>query len=147
MTQAWAQPPPAARSIEGRYRYSLLAATLAGALAPAYVIRWRLGPLPTTLLEVAILATIAVFTVETIRQGSPIAWRGPLTAPAVLFTIAGAISVVVAADHRETLGLQCAYFLETSGLALLLFAVTHPPRRSGLIFIDFAACRMLHVVS
>jgi len=139
MTQAWAQPPPAARSIEGRYRYSLLAATLAGALAPAYVIRWRLGPLPTTLLEVAILATIAVFTVETIRQGSPIAWRGPLTAPAVLFTIAGAISVVVAADHRAALGLYRAYFLEPAAFALILAAIADTPRRVGLVLLGFAA--------
>ena len=139
MTQAWAQPPPVARSIEGRYRYSLLAATLAGALAPAYVIRWRLGPLPTTLLEVAILATIAVFAVETIRQGSPIAWRGPLTAPAVLFTIAGAISVVVAADHRAALGLYRAYFLEPAAFALILAAIADTPRRVGLVLLGFAA--------
>ena len=139
MTQARAQPVPVARWIEGRYRYSLLAVALAGALAPAYVIRWHVGPLPTTLLEVAILATIAVFAVETIRQGSPIEWRGPLTAPAVLFIIAGAISVIVAADHRAALGLYRAYFLEPAAFALILAAIANTPRRAGLVLLGFAA--------
>src|SRR5256885_16200286 len=87
MTQPPVQPRHPARLLSPRYRYSLLAATLAGALAPAYVIRWHVGPLPTTLLEVAILATIAVFAVETIRQGSLIEWRGappPPPPPVVL---------------------------------------------------------------
>ena len=122
-----------------QYRYSLLAATLAGALAPAYVIRWHVGLLPTTLLEVAILATIAVFAVETIQQGSPIAWRGPLTAPAVLFIVAGAISVMVAGDHRAALGLYRAYFLEPAAFALILAAIATTPRRAGLVLLGFAA--------
>jgi O-antigen ligase len=122
-----------------RYRYSLLAATLAGALAPAYVKRWHVGPLPTTLLEVAILVTIAIFVLETIRQRSPVEWRGPLTAPAALFVIAGAISVVVAADHRAALGLYRAYFLEPAAFFLILAAITSTPRRAGLILLGFAA--------
>jgi O-antigen ligase len=121
------------------YRYSLLAATLAGALAPAYVIRWHVGPLPTTLLEVAILVTIAVFVIETIRQRSPIEWRGPLTAPAVLFIIAGAISVLVPANHWAALGLFRAYFLEPAAFFLILAAVASTPRRAGLILVGFAA--------
>jgi O-antigen ligase len=122
-----------------QYRYSLLAATLAGALAPAYVIRWHVGPLPTTLLEVAILATIAVFAVETIQHGSAIEWRGPLTAPAVLFIIAGAISVLVSGDHRGALGLFRAYFLEPAAFFLILAAVVSSPRRAGVILLGFAA--------
>jgi O-antigen ligase len=121
------------------YRYSVLAATLAGALAPAYVIRWHVGPLPTTLLEVAILVTIAVFVIETVRQRSPIEWRGPLTAPAVLFIIAGAISVLVPANHWAALGLFRAYFLEPAAFFLILAAVASTPRRAGLILVGFAA--------
>lgn len=77
MTPPRAQPPSGGRPVASHYRYSVLAAALAGALAPAYVIRWHVGPLPTTLLEVALLVTIAVFAVETMRQGSQIEWRGP----------------------------------------------------------------------
>jgi len=128
-----------APSNASQYRYSVLAATLAGALAPAYVIRWKVGPLPTTLLEVALLATIVVFALETYRQRSPIEWRGPLTAPAVLFIIAGAISVVVAADHRAALGLYRAYFLEPAAFFLIVAAIAATPRRAGLILLGFAA--------
>jgi O-antigen ligase len=139
MTSPRAEAPPAARSAGRRYRYSLLVATLAGALAPAYVIRWRVGPLPTTLLEVAILATVAVFAVETVQQREPIDWRGPLTAPAIVFIVAGAISVPVSGDHRAALGLFRAYFLEPAAFFLIVAAVASTARRAGLIVLGFAA--------
>jgi len=128
-----------ARLLDSRYRYSLLAATGAGALAPAYVIRWHVGPLPTTLLEVAILAAIAVFAVETVQQRLPIEWRGPLTAPAILLVVAGAISVLVSGDHRGALGLYRAYFLEPAAFFLVVGAVASTPRRAGLILVGFGA--------
>src|SRR5207253_4973006 len=123
MTQSGARTPLVAPSEPSRYRFTLLAATLTGALAPAYVIRWHVGPLPTTLLEVAILATVAVFAIETVRQRSEVEWRGPLTAPAILFVIAGAISVLVSGDHRGALGLFRAYFLEPAAFFLVVAAV------------------------
>ena len=137
MTPPRAQPPSGGRPVASHYRYSVLAAALAGALAPAYVIRWHVGPLPTTLLEVALLVTIAVFAVETMRQGSRIGWRGPLTAPVVLFIIAGAVSVLVAQDHRAALGLFRAYFLEPGAFFLILAAVASTPRRAGLVLLGF----------
>ena len=125
--------------ISARYRYSLIMAAVTGALAPAYVIRWHIGPLPTTLLEVAIVLTVAVFALETWLQREPIEWRGPLTLPAIVFVIAGAISVVVSADHRGALGLYRAYFLEPAAFALIVGAVASTPRRVGLILAGFAA--------
>ncbi len=139
MTPSRVQSPSVARSAARPYRYSLLAATVAGALAPAYVVRWKVGPLPTTLLEVALLATVAVFALETIQQGSSFEWRGPLTAPAILFIIAGAISVVVSGDHRGALGLYRAYFLEPAAYFLIVAAIAWTPRRAGLILLGFAA--------
>jgi len=139
MTQPRVTPPAPGRVLASRYRYSLLAATVAGALAPAYVIRWHVGPLPTTLLEVAILATIAVFAVETVQQRLPVEWRGPLTPPAILFIVAGAISVLVSGDHRAALGLFRAYFLEPAAFFLVVAAVASTPRRAGLILLGFGA--------
>src|SRR5260370_5967957 len=96
----------------GRYQLSngLVVATCA--LVPAYTIRWHLGPLPTTLLEVAILVTIAVFAAESASQKAIPNWRTALTAPAILFLIAGAISVVVAPDHRSAFCLTSPYSLK-----------------------------------
>jgi O-antigen ligase len=139
MTQSRVKPPASGRLLASRYRYSLLAATVAGALAPAYVIRWHVGPLPTTLLEVAMLATIAVFAVETVQQRLPVDWRGPLTTPAILFIVAGAISVLVSGDHRAALGLFRAYFLEPAAFFLVVGAVASTPGRAGLILLGFAA--------
>jgi O-antigen ligase len=139
MTQLRAGAQPVAASASSRYRYSLIAAMVAGALTPAYVVRWHVGPLPTTLLEVAILATVAIFGLETIRLHAAIEWRGPLTMPALLFIIAGAISVLVSGDHRAALGLFRAYFLEPAAFFVILGAVASTPRRAGLILLGLAA--------
>jgi O-antigen ligase len=139
MAQPRIMPAAPARLLDRRYRYSLLAATVAGALAPAYVIRWHVGPFPTTLLEVAILAAIAIFAVETAQQRLRVEWRGPLTAPAILFIVAGAISVLVSGDHRGALGLYRAYFLEPAAFFLVVGAVASTPRRAGLILAGFGA--------
>src|SRR5437868_2470664 len=60
-------------------------AILTCAVAPAYVLRWHLGPLPTTLLENALLLTIAAYVVESWRAGARPVWRTSLTIPAALF--------------------------------------------------------------
>jgi O-antigen ligase len=88
---------------------------------------------------VAILATIAVFALETVQLRVPVEWRGPLTAPAILFVLAGAISVLAAADHRAALGLYRAYFLEPAAFFLIVAAVASTARRAGLILLGFTA--------
>ena len=50
----------AGRSL-GIYPISLGLAVLTCVLTPAYVIRWRFGIFPTTLLEIAILLTVVAF--------------------------------------------------------------------------------------
>ena len=121
------------------YRGTVLAAAISGALAPAYVVRWHVGPLPTTLLEAAILLTVLVFAVETVLRPVPIEWRGPLTLPAAVFLLAGAVSVMVSGDHRGALGLYRAYFLEPAAFCLVVAAVCVTVRRAGLVLLGFAA--------
>jgi len=90
-------------------RWALLA-TVAG--LPAYVVRWHYGPIPTTLLESLIIATVGLYVLARWRDG----WRRPLSTPydipILLLLLAGAISVFVAKDHRGALGLYRAYFIE-----------------------------------
>src|SRR5947207_6936620 len=86
------------------------------AALPLYTVRWHYGPVPTTLLEALVLLTAAVYVVARWRQGA----RRPVSthydiAILVLLT-AGAISVVVATDHRGALGLYRAYFIEPVAL-------------------------------
>jgi O-antigen ligase len=100
------------------------------ALTPAYTVRWHIGPIPTTLLEIAILVTIAVFGFECWRDHVRPVWRTPVLVPAILFLIAGAISVVVAPDRRAALGLYRAYLIEPIGFALVLINVVTSARRA-----------------
>ncbi len=108
------------------------------ALVPAYVVRWHVGPLPTTLLENAILLTVAAFVVESVRDKSLPIWRVPVTIPAILFLVAGAISIAVAPDHRAALGLFRAYFIEPIAFGLILVTTISTPRRALMVIAGLA---------
>ena len=110
-----------------------MACALTCALAPAYVIRWHIGFLPTTLLENAIWIALAIFAVEFLRSGDAFAWRGPFTLPALLFIVAGAIAVVAAPSRTAGLGLYRAYILEPIAFGLVLGNVLRTPRRAALV--------------
>lgn len=89
---------------------------LSAAALPLYVVRWHYGPLPTTLLETLIFVTVALYAVARWRDGM----RRPISTaydiPIILLLVAGAVSVLVARDHRAALGLYRAYFVEPVAL-------------------------------
>jgi putative inorganic carbon (HCO3(-)) transporter len=115
------------------YRYTTFACAATCALAPAYVIRWHIAFYPTTLLEAAILLTVIVFLVETVRQHLAIEWRSPYLLPTALFIVAGAISVLTAPSLTAALGLYRAYLLEPMAFALVLANVIRTPQRALLV--------------
>jgi O-antigen ligase len=115
------------------FRVTTALAVLTCALAPAYVIRWHVGPLPTTLLEVSVLATIASFAVQTFRGRHAFAWRSPFTIPAALFLVAGAIGVAVSPEHVAGLGLYRAYLVEPIAFFLVLGNVLNSSQRAKLV--------------
>jgi O-antigen ligase len=124
------EAPTAANQL---YRYSTAACALACALAPAYALRWHVGFYPTTLLEVAILASLVVFAVEYWRDGRPLVWRNPVLIPTLLFVVAGAISVLVAPNRVAGLGLYRAYLLEPIAFGFVLLNVLRTPARALLV--------------
>jgi O-antigen ligase len=103
------------------------------ALAPAYTIRWHIGFYPTTLLENLLLLTVATFAVETWRGHHRVRWRNAFTIPALLFLLAGAISVVDAPDRRAALGLYRAYIVEPIAFAIVVATVCGNARRAYLV--------------
>ena len=113
--------------LAGTFSVTTALAVITCALAPGYVIRWRIGPLPSTLLEAAILVTIAAFAFEAYRLKEPIAWRSPFTLPAALFLVAGAIGVLVSPEHIKGLGLYRAYLIEPIAF---FFVVGHVARNA-----------------
>jgi putative inorganic carbon (HCO3(-)) transporter len=120
-------------SAAGRYQVTTALAAITCALAPAYTVRWHVGPLPTTVLENAILLTIAVFVIESITYRAVPVWRTRVTLPAIVFLAAGAISVLVPPDHRAALGLYRAYLIEPIAFGLVIVNTVTTPRRALLI--------------
>lgn len=93
------------------YARGLLAFT--AACLPLYAVRWSYGPIPTTLLEHLVVATVAVYIVARWRESGGIKdLRTAYDIPILLLLLSGLISIVVAKDHRGALGLYKAYFVE-----------------------------------
>jgi O-antigen ligase len=86
------------------------------ACLPLYAARWSYGPLPTTLLENLVLATIVIYLVARWRAGRFWPFGTPYDIAIVLLLLSGLISVLVAKDHRAALGLYRAYFVEPAAL-------------------------------
>lgn len=93
-------------------------------LLPCYVIRTSIGPLPTTLLELMILAMVIAWFFQKggVRQRIRQTWNEltPWRIPVGLWLIAGLVSVFIAQNHISALGLYRAYFIEP----ILVFAIT-----------------------
>lgn len=121
------------------FAISTALAAITCALVPAYVVRWHIGPLPTTVLEDAILLTIAVFVVEAYRGKHRLEWRSPFTIPAALFLVAGAISVVISPEQVKGLGLYRAYLIEPIAFFYVIGHVVSNTWRAKLILAGLAA--------
>ena len=109
------------------------------AALPLYTVRWHYGPLPTTLLETVLLVTVALYVVARLRQGvrRPVATAYDI---AVLVLLgAGAVSVIVAGDHRGALGLYRAYFLEPVALFYVAVDVLRRTDHLQRLVVAFAA--------
>lgn len=106
---ATATGPTLDSSLERYIRWLLYASV---ACLPLYVVRWHYGPVPTTLLETLIVITVGLYVFVRWREGVRRPVPTPYDIPIVLLLVAGAISVLVASDHRAALGLYRAYFVE-----------------------------------
>jgi O-antigen ligase len=111
VNSAIAEAPPAARrNVAHRLTIWSLAAT--AACLPLYVVRWRIGPVPTTLLEVLILITIVAYLATLLTERRLPAARTAYDIPIALLLVAGVIGIIVAPDHTRALGIYRAYFVE-----------------------------------
>ncbi len=102
-------------------RYSAWMLGLTAACLPLYVIRWKYGPISTTLLEALVLLTIALYLLGRQQEGTLRFNRTPYEIPILLLLLAGAIAVFVPPDRWHALGLYRAYFLEP--IAIFYIAV------------------------
>ncbi len=108
-------------------------------LLPTYLIRFHIGPIPTTFLELLLLFTFLYWCKEKIIHGlSETKSRagidlvsdksdGGQTVSILLFTLAATISVFIAPDLRAALGLWKAYIVEP----ILFFIMFVDTQRRG----------------
>ena len=90
-------PVPARINTFDRYATMMLAVT-AGSL-PLYVVRWKYGPISTTLLELLVLATISLYLLGRRQAGAFGLNRTPYDIPIALLLVAGAMAVLVPPDR------------------------------------------------
>lgn len=88
-------------------------------LLPTYLVRFQIGPVPTTLLEVLWVALMIVWVVKRftrvgVENFLPLRWDriNPWLWPCGLWLVAGLLGVFVAPDLRAALGIYKAYFME-----------------------------------
>lgn len=93
-------------------RLTTYALGITAAALPAYNVRFRIGPIPTTLLEILILVTVATYGWMLASEHRRPATRTPYDIPIVLLLAAGIIAIVVAPDRVRALGIYRAYFIE-----------------------------------
>jgi putative inorganic carbon (HCO3(-)) transporter len=96
-------------------------------------VRWHYGFYPTTLLEHAILITCIAFAVEAWRRRETLRWRTPFTYAALLFVVAGAISIFAAPNRSAALGLYRAYIIEPILFAFVLTHILTSARRALVV--------------
>lgn len=95
--------------------------------------RWKYAFYPTTLLEHAIALTLIAFAIEAWRRRETLRWRTPFTYAALVFLVAGAISVFAAPDRTKALGLYRAYIIEPIAFAFVLMHVLTTARRAWVV--------------
>jgi len=86
-------------------------------LLPSYFIRFQIGPLPTTLLELCFGILFVIYFIKNRGQFNKKIgnWRWPI----ILFLIASTIGIYISPDRTAALGIWKAYFIEP----ILFFAV------------------------
>ncbi len=111
------------------WRNQKLGIVLLFALLPTYLVRFTIGPIPSTLLEGFLLITIANAVIrlrsETARRAVSTIWEsfGWYRIPMALVVIAGIISTIIAPDTLSALGILKAYIIEPMLLAFVVRAV------------------------
>ncbi|TMB89336.1 MAG: hypothetical protein E6J37_04140 [Chloroflexi bacterium] len=107
-TRLEAESVPTNKFIRG----STVALGVTAACLPLYVVRWKYGPISTTLLEGLVVATVALYLLGRREEGSLRLNRTPYDIPILLLLVAGASAIFVPPDRWHALGLYRAYFLE-----------------------------------
>jgi len=119
-------------------RYSRWALAITAGCLPLYVVRYQVGPVPTTVLENLVLLTIALYVVGRIQAGTWVWPRSGLEIPTAALLLAGAIAIFVAPDHRGAVGIYRAYFVEPVILFYIAIDLLRTPHDFRVVLLGLA---------
>lgn len=120
-------------------RYSRWALALTAGAMPSYVWRFKVGPIPTTVLEILILATIALYVGGRMQTGG--GWvprRTGLEIPTALLLLAGLLGIAISPDHIGALGIYRAYFVEPVILFYVAIDLLRTPQQFRVVLLGLA---------
>ncbi len=113
---------------------------------PVYVIRFSIGPLPSTVLEIMLLVVIVVWGIRTFRErlrlhACPafLPWRWLVLA----WVAAGTLAVIISPDLRGALGLWKAYIIEPTLFFLVFVNVIRTRRQLSTVLWALGASTVL----
>jgi len=119
-------------------RYSRWALAVTVACMPLYVVRYRIGPIPTTLLEDLILITIGLYVAGRLQTRDWRPARTSLEIPIALLLIAGLVGIAISPDHVGAVGIYRAYFIEPIALFYVAIDLLGTPQEFRVVLIGFA---------
>ena len=127
--------------LDGLRRHLWWAVAFLPLILPAYEVRFGIGPLPTTALEVVLGAIFILFTIAHGKTGwiTGVQRLGAFRWPILLWCVASFFAVLWSPDIVQGFGLWRAFILEP---ILLLFVITHEfqePQRRGFLRLSMYA--------
>jgi len=110
-------------------------------LVPTYLVRFRIGPLPTTALEIILIMVMVMFTVANGKTGWILGARrlGAFRIPVLVWCLASFAAALWAPDAFQGLGLWRAYVLEPVLLFLVLAHEFQDSHRRGFLRLSMYA--------
>lgn len=126
------------------HRMAVLVLAFTAACLPLYVVRFHIGPLPTTLLEVLIAFTVAAYVLVLWSERRLPRARTPIDIPIALLLVAGILGIVAAPDHLRGAGIYRAYFVEAIAMYFITVDLLRAPEdiRTFLLVAAAGGCVM-----
>ena len=108
-------------------------------LTPAYQLRFHIGFLPLTYLEVMLIVLVAVWALLRVLRKDWRTLQWPWKWLTLFFVLAGVVAVVVSPDTRAALGLWKAYIFEPVLFFYVFVNVLRTPRQWRLALVALGA--------
>ncbi|MFA6130826.1 MAG: O-antigen ligase family protein [Patescibacteria group bacterium] len=115
---------------------------LAG-LLPVYLIRFSIGPIPSTLLEGMILELFVVWIIKKGYRNIPLSALKPWASPILLLLAAACLGAMIAPDLYGALGILKAYYFEAILVLLMSLSLLKKPEDRTILFSVLAISGMM----